>query len=97
MTTPVTLNAIATDVVGHYGNAAKSLVAAYRTSSARALAAGGNRYAKLVERIPCRFSATKARLASSPPSGASRVWSAKAWSAPPRATTVPSSWSPARR
>lgn len=51
MTTPLTLNAIATDVVGHYGNAAKSLVAAYRTSSARALAAGGSRYAKLVERI----------------------------------------------
>ena len=28
MSTPVTLNAIATDVVGHYGHAAKSLVAA---------------------------------------------------------------------
>jgi hypothetical protein len=52
MTTPVTLNAIATDVVGHYGNAAKSLVAACRTASKRALAASGNRYAKLVERTP---------------------------------------------
>jgi hypothetical protein len=52
MTTPVTLNAIATDVVGHYGNAAKSLVAACRTASKRALAASGSRYAKLVERIP---------------------------------------------
>jgi hypothetical protein len=55
MTTPVTLNAIATDVVGHYGNAAKSLVAAYRTASRRALAAGGSRYAKLVERTPLPF------------------------------------------
>lgn len=52
MTAPVTLNAIATDVVGHYGNAAKSLVAAYRTGSKRALAASGSRYAKLVQRIP---------------------------------------------
>ena len=52
MTTPVTLSAIATDVVGHYGNAAKSLVAASRTASKRALAASGSRYAKLVERTP---------------------------------------------
>ena len=52
MTTPVTLNAIVTDVVGHYGNAAKSLVAAYRTASNRALAASGKRYAKFVERAP---------------------------------------------
>jgi hypothetical protein len=52
MTTPVTLHAIATDVVGHYGNAAKSLVAAYRTGAERALAAGGSRYARLVKRTP---------------------------------------------
>jgi len=52
MRTPVTLNAIATDVVGHYGHAAKSLVAACQTASERALAAGGSRYAKLVERTP---------------------------------------------
>jgi hypothetical protein len=52
MTTPVTLNAIATDVVGHYGNAAKSLVAACHTASRRALAASGSRYAKLVEWAP---------------------------------------------
>jgi hypothetical protein len=52
MTNPVTLNAIATNVVGHYGNAAKSLVAAYRTGSKRALVASGNRYAKLVKRAP---------------------------------------------
>ena|SRR5580765_2947143 len=52
MTTPVTLNAIATDVVGHYDHAAKSLVAAGRTASKRALAASGSRYAKLVEWAP---------------------------------------------
>ena len=55
MTAPVTLNAIATDVVGHYGNAAKSLVSAYRAASARALAASGTRYAQLVERAPLPF------------------------------------------
>ena len=52
MSTPVTLNAIATDVVGHCGNAAKSLVTACETASRRALAAGGSRYAKLVEWAP---------------------------------------------
>jgi len=52
MSTPVTLNAIAADVVGHYGNAAKSLVSAYRATSERALDASGNRYAKLVARAP---------------------------------------------
>ena len=50
--TTLTLNAIATDVVGHYSNAAKSLVAAYRAASKRALAASGSRYVKLVERAP---------------------------------------------
>jgi len=52
MTTPVTLHAIASDVVGHYGNAAKSLVAAGHSLSKRALAAGSRRYAQLVERAP---------------------------------------------
>ena len=52
MTAAVTLNAIAANVVGHYGSAAKSLVAAGRTASQRALAASGSRYAKLVERAP---------------------------------------------
>ena len=52
MSTPVTLNAIATDVVGHYGNAAKSLVAACHTASKRALVASGSRYAKLVKWAP---------------------------------------------
>ena len=52
MTRPATLNAIAADVVGHYGHAAKSLVDAYRTASRRALDASGKRYAKLVERAP---------------------------------------------
>ena len=62
MTTTVTLNAIASDVVGHYGNAAKNLVAAYRTASKRALAAGGTRYAKLVERSPLVGEEGKARM-----------------------------------
>ena len=64
MTAPVTLNAVATDVVGHYGSAAKSLVAAYRTGSSRALAASGNRYAKLVERtrLPLVGDEGKARI-----------------------------------
>jgi hypothetical protein len=65
MSIPVTtLNAIAIDVVGHYGNAAKSLVAAYRTGSKRALAASGSRYAKLVERtrLPLVGEKGKARI-----------------------------------
>ena len=62
MTTPVTINAIATDVVGHYGNAAKNLVAAYRTVSERAIAASGSRYAKLVDRLPLVTDENKARL-----------------------------------
>ncbi|HSC65589.1 MAG TPA: hypothetical protein VLD35_18265 [Caldimonas sp.] len=52
MRTSVTLKAIATDVVGHYGHASKSLVSAYRSASQRALAASGTGYAKLVERAP---------------------------------------------
>ena len=52
MATPLTLNAIATDVVGHYGHAAKSFLAACHTASKRALAASGSRYAKLVEWAP---------------------------------------------
>ena len=52
MRTPVTLNAIATDVVGHYGNASKSLISAYRSASKRALAATGSGYASLIERAP---------------------------------------------
>ena len=64
MTTPLTLNAIAVDVVGHYGNAAKSLVSAYRTASARALAGSGRRYAEFVEQLPERLLADerKARI-----------------------------------
>jgi len=64
MTTPVTLHAIATDVVGHYGSAAKNLVAAYRNASKRALAASGKRYAELVERarLPLVDDEGKARL-----------------------------------
>src|SRR5947209_15725690 len=64
MTTHATLHAIATDVVGHYGNAAKSLVGAYRTASKRALVAGGTRYARFVEgaRLPLVGDEGKARL-----------------------------------
>jgi hypothetical protein len=64
MTTPVTLNAIATGVFGHYGNAAKSLVTAYRTAATRALAKNGIRYAKIVERtaLPLVGDEGKARL-----------------------------------
>lgn len=64
MTNTVTLHAIATDIVGHYGNAAKSLVAAYRGASKRALANGGKRYAKLVEQLPQPIvgDAAKARI-----------------------------------
>ena len=64
MNAPITLNSIATDVVGHYGNAAKSLVAACLTVSKRALAASGNGYAQLVERAPLRVVGTqpKARM-----------------------------------
>lgn len=48
MTTPATLHAIAADVVGHYGHAAKNLVTAYRAASTRALAGRDGRYAKFV-------------------------------------------------
>jgi len=63
MNTPVTLNAIASDVIGHYGNAAKNIVAACRTASDRALAAGSRRYADLLggARFPV-VQARKARL-----------------------------------
>ena len=47
----VTLNSIASDVVGHYSRAARNLVSAYRTGSERALAASGERYAQLVEKV----------------------------------------------
>ena len=61
MTTP--LNAIVTDVVGHYGNAAKSLVAASRTASQRALAASGDRYATFVaQTLPVIGAEGKARI-----------------------------------
>jgi len=82
MTTPVTLNAIATDVVGHCGNAAKSVVAACRAASNRALAASGNRYALLVERarLPvvgakgkARIVAAERRLAGAVGAGVSRI------------------------
>ena len=47
----VTINSIASDVVGHYSRAARNLVAAYRSGSVRALAASGDRYAQLVDKV----------------------------------------------
>jgi hypothetical protein len=81
MNTPVTLNAIATDVIGHYGHAAKSLVAACRTASDRALAAGSRRYADLVgrARLPvveerkARLIAAEQRVAKVVGEGVARV------------------------
>jgi len=80
MSNTVTLNGIATDVVGHYGNAAKSLVAAYRSASKRAVAASGTRYAKLVERAPlvgdegkARIVAAERRVAAAMDEGATRI------------------------
>ena len=73
MSTPVTLNAIATDVVGHYGNAAKKIGAACRTASKRALVAGGSRYAKLVERLPLIGADGKARILAAERRGATSV------------------------
>ena len=82
MTTPVTLNAIAADVIGHYGNAAKNLVAACRTASNRALDAGSRRYADLVgrTRLPvvgeegkARFIAAERRVAKVVGEGVERV------------------------
>ncbi|HUP05665.1 MAG TPA: hypothetical protein VMU47_00835 [Caldimonas sp.] len=48
MTATVTLHGIATDIVGHYTNAAKSLVSAYRAASKRALDAKDGRYAVVI-------------------------------------------------
>ncbi len=80
MTTTVTLNSIAGDVVGHYGNAARNLVAAYRSASGRAVAAGSDRYAKLVERLPVlgeegksRIVAAEQRVAATVGEGVARV------------------------
>ncbi|HEX6703440.1 MAG TPA: hypothetical protein VF169_01665 [Albitalea sp.] len=44
-----TLNSIAIDVVGQYGEAAKHLVQAYRTGTERAVTGLGGRYEKLLE------------------------------------------------
>ena len=81
MNTPVTLNAIASDVIGHYGNAAKNIVAACRTASDRALAAGTRRYADLlgrarlpvVEERKARLIAAEQRMAKVIGQGVARV------------------------
>jgi hypothetical protein len=64
MTATVTLNSIASDIVGHYSRAGRSLVAAYRSGSERALAASGERYAQIVEKskLPLVNEEGKARI-----------------------------------
>ncbi|HEY6353950.1 MAG TPA: hypothetical protein VIY30_05630 [Burkholderiaceae bacterium] len=67
MTAPATLNAIAIDVVGHYGQTAKNLVATYRTTTERAVSALGARYEQLVDSkaLPWLKSEIKANLVDS--------------------------------
>jgi uncharacterized protein YaiL (DUF2058 family) len=67
VTAPATLNAIAIDVVGHYGQTAKNLVATYRTTTERAVNALGARYEQLVEgkALPWLKSEIKANLVDS--------------------------------
>ncbi|HEX6018608.1 MAG TPA: hypothetical protein VFZ28_10950 [Burkholderiaceae bacterium] len=50
--TTANLNTIAIDVVGHYGQTAKNLLAAYRAGTERAVNALGARYERLVEKQP---------------------------------------------
>lgn len=50
--TSANLNTIAIDVVGHYGSAAKNLLATYRAGTERAFGALSAGYEQLVERQP---------------------------------------------
>jgi hypothetical protein len=50
MAAPATLNAIAIDVVGLYGQTAKNIVATYRAGTQRAAKELGARYGRLVDR-----------------------------------------------
>src|SRR5262245_50870560 len=49
MTAPATLNAIAIDVVGHYGQTAKNIFATYSTGTERAATALSARYEQLIK------------------------------------------------
>ena len=65
MTAPATLNAIAIDVVGHYGHAAKNLVATYRAGTERAVSALNARYEQLGASLPWLGSEIKAKALDS--------------------------------
>jgi len=67
MTAPANLNAIAIDLVGHYGQTAKNLVATYRAGTERALNALSAGYEQLVEKQPLPWikSEIKANLVGS--------------------------------
>jgi hypothetical protein len=82
MTATVTLNSIASDIVGHYSRAARGLVGAYRTGSERAIEFSGERYAQIVEKIQlplvteegkARIVAAERRVADVVSKGVSRI------------------------
>ncbi|HTT12166.1 MAG TPA: hypothetical protein VMG60_14850 [Burkholderiaceae bacterium] len=75
MSAIATLNTIAIDVVGHYGQTAKNLFAAYRAGTERAVNAFRDRYEQLVERQPLPWinSEIKASLVASQQRVARRV------------------------
>jgi len=51
-TAPASLNTIAIDVVGHYGQTAKNLLATYRAGTERAVGAISTGYKRLVDKQP---------------------------------------------
>jgi hypothetical protein len=67
MTATANLNTIAIDVVGHYGQTAKNLLAAYRAGTERAVNAFSTRFEQLVEKQPLPWinSEIKAALVAS--------------------------------
>ena len=75
MTASAKLNTIAIDVVGHYGQTAKNLFAAYGAGTERAVNAFSDRYEQLVERQPLPWinSEIKASLVASQQRVARRV------------------------
>ena len=75
MTATANLNTIAIDVVGHYGQTAKNLFAAYRAATERAANAFSDRYEQWVKRqpLPWMNSDIKASLVASQRRVARRV------------------------
>ena len=65
MTAPASLNAIAIDVVGHYGQTAKNLVATYRAGTERAVSVLNARYEQLGDSLPWIDGDIKANLIDS--------------------------------